>query len=153
MCNSLWSHVLYAARQTPLSIGFSRQEHWSELPCPPPEDLPNLGINPGCPALQADSLPSEPPGNTEDYEKKLDLERGLDRDEWRKRGRIVHMTSKVAITDTCRLAHWSGVPFRSPGDLLVSGIEPRSSTLQADSLWSETPRKHHPCIDILLKCL
>lgn len=41
----------------------------------------------------------------------------------------MHMTSKVAITDTCRLAHWSGVPFRSPGDLLVSGIEPGSSTL------------------------
>ena len=49
-------------RQAPLSMGFSRQEHWSELPCPPPGDLPNPGIVPRSPALQADSLPSEPPG-------------------------------------------------------------------------------------------
>ena len=50
------------ARQAPLSMGFSRQEHWSGLPCPPPGDLPNPGIEPESPALQADSLPSEPPG-------------------------------------------------------------------------------------------
>ena len=34
------------ACQAPLSMGFSRQEYWSGLPCPPPEDLPNLGIEP-----------------------------------------------------------------------------------------------------------
>ena len=34
------------ARQAPLSMGFSRQEHWSGLPCPPPRDLPNPGIEP-----------------------------------------------------------------------------------------------------------
>ena len=43
-------------------MGFSRQEYWSGLPCPPPGDLPNPGIEPRSPALQADSLPSEPPG-------------------------------------------------------------------------------------------
>ena len=48
--------------QAPLSMGFSRQEYWSGLPFPPPEDLPNPGIEPGSPALQADALPSEPPG-------------------------------------------------------------------------------------------
>ena len=42
--------------------GFSRQEYWSGLPCPPPGDLPNPGIEPRSPALQVDSLPSEPPG-------------------------------------------------------------------------------------------
>ena len=42
--------------------GFSRQEYWSGLPCPPPGDLPSPGIKPRSPALQADSLPSEPPG-------------------------------------------------------------------------------------------
>ena len=42
---------------------FSRQEYWSRLPCPTPGDLPHLGVEPGSPALQADSLPSEPPGN------------------------------------------------------------------------------------------
>ena len=35
--------------QAPLSMGFSRQEYWSGLPCPPPRDLPNQGLNPGFP--------------------------------------------------------------------------------------------------------
>ena len=48
--------------QAPLSIGFSRQEYWSGLPFPSPGDLPDPGIDPRSPALQADSLPSEPPG-------------------------------------------------------------------------------------------
>ena len=42
--------------------GFSRQEYWSGLPCPPLGDLHNLGIRPRSPALQANSLPAEPPG-------------------------------------------------------------------------------------------
>ena len=42
--------------------GFSRQEYWSGLPSPPPEDLPNPGIEPRSPTWQADSLLSEPPG-------------------------------------------------------------------------------------------
>ena len=50
------------ALQAPLSMGFSRQDDWSGLPCLPPGDLPNPGIEPRSPALQADSLPSEPPG-------------------------------------------------------------------------------------------
>ena len=50
------------ARQAPLSMGFSRQEYWSGLPFPSPGDLPNPGIKPGSPALQADALSSEPPG-------------------------------------------------------------------------------------------
>ena len=47
---------------TPPSVGFSRQEYWSGLPFPSPGDLPNPGVEPGSPALQAESLPSEPPG-------------------------------------------------------------------------------------------
>ena len=43
-------------------MGFSRQECWSGLPFPSPGDLPDSGIEPGSPALQADALPSEPPG-------------------------------------------------------------------------------------------
>ena len=45
---------------------FSRQEYWSGLPFPFPEDLPNPGIEPGSPALQTDSLMSEPPGKPMD---------------------------------------------------------------------------------------
>ena len=41
--------------------GFSRQEYWSGLPCPPPGDLPDPEIEPVSSALQADSLPTEPP--------------------------------------------------------------------------------------------
>ena len=50
------------AYQAPQSMEFSRQEYWSGLPFPSPGDLPNPGIEPGSPALQADALPSEPPG-------------------------------------------------------------------------------------------
>ena len=48
------------AHQAPQSIGFSRQEYWSGLPFPSPGDLPDPGIEPGSPALEADSLTSEP---------------------------------------------------------------------------------------------
>ena len=49
-------------RQAPLSMGFSRQEHWSGLPFPSPGDLPEPGIEPGSLALQADPLVFEPLG-------------------------------------------------------------------------------------------
>ena len=52
------------AYQAPLSMGFSRQEYWSGLPFPSPGDLPDPGVKPGSPALQADALPSEPPGDS-----------------------------------------------------------------------------------------
>ena len=48
--------------QAPQSMGFSRQEYWSGLPFPTPRDLPNPGIKPESPALQTDTLPSEPIG-------------------------------------------------------------------------------------------
>ena len=51
------------AYHAPPSMGFSRQEYWSGLPFPSPGDLPDPGIKPGSPALQADALLSEPPGN------------------------------------------------------------------------------------------
>ena len=58
-----WKTPWTIPHQTPLSMGFSRQEYWSGLPFPPPGDLPNPGIEPVShvsPALQADSLPDEP---------------------------------------------------------------------------------------------
>ena len=53
-----------AACQAPLSMGFSREEHWSGLPFPSPGDLPHPGIEPRSPALQADFLPTELQGKT-----------------------------------------------------------------------------------------
>ena len=52
------------ACQAPLSMGFSRQEYWSGLPFPSPRDLPDPGVKPGSPALQADSLPTELQGKS-----------------------------------------------------------------------------------------
>ena len=49
------------ACQAPTSMGFSRKKYWSGLPFPFPRDLPNSETEPRSPALQADSLPSEPP--------------------------------------------------------------------------------------------
>ena len=66
-----WSHSIMSqlfgtpwtvAYQAPPSMGFSRQECWGGLPFPSPGDLPDPGIEPWSPTLQADVLPSEPPG-------------------------------------------------------------------------------------------
>ena len=51
------------ALQASLSMGFSKQECLSGLPLPFPEDLPDLGIEPGSPAVKADSLPFELQGS------------------------------------------------------------------------------------------
>ena len=50
------------AHQAPLSMGFTRHEYWSGLPCLSPRNLPDPGIEPRSPALEVDSLPSQPPG-------------------------------------------------------------------------------------------
>ena len=55
----LYATPWIVARQAPLPMGFSRQEYWSGLPFPSLGDLPDLGIEPGSPALQADALPSQ----------------------------------------------------------------------------------------------
>ena len=61
MCLTL-CRPMTAACQAPLLMGFSKQRYWSGLPFPSPGDLPNPGIKPWTPALQADSLPTELPG-------------------------------------------------------------------------------------------
>ena len=61
-CVQLFAIPWTVAHQAPLSIGFSRQEYWSGLPFPSPGDLPNPGIKPRAPALQADALTSDSPG-------------------------------------------------------------------------------------------
>ena len=58
---TLWT----VAHQTSLFLGFSQQEYWSGLPCPPPGHLPDQGtepMSPTSPALQADSFATEPLG-------------------------------------------------------------------------------------------
>ena len=64
--STLWPVVC----QAPLSIGFSRQESWNGLPCPPPGNLPDAGTeleSPAFPALQAESLPLSHQGSPDEY--------------------------------------------------------------------------------------
>ena len=55
------------AYQAPLSMGFSKQGYWSGLPCPLLGDLPDPGMEPRSPTLQADALPSKPPGKHQPF--------------------------------------------------------------------------------------
>ena len=64
-CLTLCDPVDYVAHQAPLSMGFSNQEHWSGLPFPPPQDLPDPETEPtsaASPALAGEFSPTEPPG-------------------------------------------------------------------------------------------
>ena len=61
LCLTLATPWTVAYQASP-SMGFSRQEYWSGLPFPSPGDLPDPGIEPQSPALEADTLTSEPPG-------------------------------------------------------------------------------------------
>ena len=63
-CVRLFATLWTVAYQAPPSMGFPRQEYWSGLPFPSPGDLPNPGIKPGSPTLQADTLTSEPPNSS-----------------------------------------------------------------------------------------
>ena len=68
-CVRLFAVPWTAAHQAPPPMGFSRQEYWSGLSFPSPGDLPNPGIKPRSPALQADALTSEPPGKPNGFTK------------------------------------------------------------------------------------
>ena len=72
------------AYQAHLSMGFSRQEYWSGLPFPTPGDLPNPGMEPGSPALEADALTSEPPGKPK---MGVESDKGQE-DSWGSQGRL-----------------------------------------------------------------
>ena len=98
-CVQLFATPWYVACQAPPSMGFSRQEYWSRLPFPSSGDLPNPGIEPKCPALQADSTV------------------------WAARecpySMLLSHFSRVRLCATpslgfSRQEHWSGLPFPSP---------------------------------------
>ena len=143
----------YVAPQAPLSMGFSRQECWSGLPCPPPGDLSNPGIEPASPALKADSLPlSHQESSIFSY---LDLNVRTICDPDFDGGTIkvgifqgpllcaccccLETMSCLTLCDPWTVAHqaplcmgfpkqeyWSVLPFPSPGDRPNPGIEPVS---------------------------
>ena len=109
-------------------MGFSRQEYWGGLPCPPPGDLPNPGIEPmslASPALAGGFFTTDGGG-------------GLVT-----KSCPTHVTPWTVACQAplsmafSRQEYWSGLPFPSPGDLPDPGIEHGSPALPADSLPTE----------------
>ena len=86
---TLWT----VAYQAPQSMEFFRQEYWSELPFPSPGDLLDPGIEPRSPALQADALPSEPPGKPSSSPRAADL------------SKILLQTCRIMIEPQCKSKH------------------------------------------------
>ena len=84
------------ACQAPLSMGFSRQEYWCGLPFLSPGHLPNPEIKPAFPALQVDSLPSEPPGKQGSGKKET----------WQSCSQIWQWTKKVSDITNIELERW-----------------------------------------------
>ena len=101
LCAIPWT----VAHPAPLSMGFSRQEYCSGLPCPPPGDLPHPGIQPRSPALQADSLPPELPGKPrEGVPLELSVpSSALRRQRW---AAITVLPSWVPFGSACHVQHW-----------------------------------------------
>ena len=79
LCNP--TDRLYVAHRAPVSMGFSRQEYWSDEPFPPPGDLPHPGTEPVAPALLVDSLPVSHQGSLSPYGcvQNAEIPRQLDR--------------------------------------------------------------------------
>ena len=109
------------------------------MPCPPSGDLPDPGIEPGSPASQADSLPTELPGKPQ---------RELPPPPPMSLGAMlpsplanVILQEAPLSTGVSRQEYWSRLPCPPSGIFQTQGITPRSLTFQADSLPSEPPGK------------
>ena len=111
---TLWT----VAHQVPLCMEFSRQEHWSELPLPPPWDFPNPGVEPWSPALQADSLPSELPQLSES-ESESEVAQSCPTLFATPRTVAHQAPPSVGFS---RQEYWSGLPFPSPGYICVFNL-------------------------------
>ena len=122
------------AYQAPLSMGFSRQEYWNGLPFPFPGDLPDTGIEPGSPALQADALPSEPPGKPSVSSVTQSCATFCDPHESQHTRPLCPLPTPRVYPNSCPSSRWchpsissSVVPFSScPQSLPASGSFPMS---------------------------
>ena len=132
------------SHQVPLSMRFSRQEDWNGLPCPPPGDLPNPGIKPILLTSSTWEGGFFTTKGTCSALKFYDSPVTLRKEKLLSRVQLIVIIWTVAHQVFCpwgfsRQQYWSGLPFPSPGDLPNQGTEPRSPTLQADSLPPEPP--------------
>ena len=86
------------AYHAPPSMGFSRQDYWSGLPFPSPEDLPNPGAEHRSPTLWADVLPSEPPGNSNAKTSKSMQSTSCEMPGWIKHNLESRLPEEISIT-------------------------------------------------------
>ena len=120
---------------SPLSTGFSRQEYWSELPCPPPGDLPDPGIQPislTSPALAGGFSTTSATGKAQSVSHSVMSNFCNPKD------------SSPLSMRISRQDYWSGLPFPSPGDLPDPGMEPvspASPALAGGFFATESPGK------------
>ena len=130
---TLWT----IAFQAPLSMGFSRQEYWSVLPCPPPGDLPGPWIEPASlvsSALAGRFFKRVPPGKKWKWKSLSHVQ--LFVTPW-----TAALKAPLSM-EFPRWEYWSGaLPDSSAGDLPNPRIKPMSPILQVDSLPSESPGK------------
>ena len=159
-CVWLFAIPWTVACQAPLSMEFSRQEYWSELPFLSPEDLPDPGIESESPALQVNSSPSEPPGNasliTLFYSTSCRhwagcSEFGVDWKRKRLRG--------ARTTDIFYITHWF-VAFQTKRNWGSDMVERKGADPEPDSDWADFssssgfifPTTWTGCLPGLLSC-
>ena len=131
--------VWTTACQAPLSMGFSRQEYWSEVPCYSPGDLPDPGIK--LTSLVSPALAGRFLTTSATWEALyLSSVQSLSRVRLFVTAWTVASQAPLSMAFS-RQEYWRGLPLPPPGDLPDPGIEPRSPALQADSLLSESSGK------------
>ena len=126
LCATLWT-VVY---QAPLSMGFSRQEYWSGLPCPPPGDLPDPGIKPVSlmsPTLAGGFFITSATWQAMVHQFQFQFSRSVVSDSLQPLWTVGHQTP--LSMGFSRQEYWSGLPCPPPGDLPNPGIEPMSPGL------------------------
>ena len=123
LCTALWT----VAHQAPLSMGFSRQAYWSELPCPPPEDLPTPGIKPESLLCllhwQAGSLPLAPPGKPLYTQHYCQMSSSI-----QKTKRVPHPTKPQGLRENVWLSKAISLPIK----LWASGQTPINSSTHSE---------------------
>ena len=129
------------AYQAPLSMEFSRQGYWSGLPFPSAGGLPNPGVKPGSPALQADSLLSELQGRPKPKVNVKSLSHvRLFVTPW-----TVAYQAPLPMGFS-RQEYWGRLPFPSPGDLSDPGMGPAPPALADRFFTTEPPGKLCVCV-------
>ena len=117
-CVQLFATLWTVAHQAPMSMGFSRQEYWNGLPCPPPGDLSNPGTKPASPTLQVDSLPTEPPGKPPSWGEQEPL--SFIRWEWKSRFPMWSTdTTRAGVMGVGKATHYCLAEMEVPDPHLV----------------------------------